>query len=518
MKNPYEHDWLEDEVRVGRAGQCLAVGAFLLFLLVPAASLLVPSLRPHPSARSAADLKGRLAALDDTAKKLPLLEQWRRRDQSFLTRRFGAGNQRVFAGGGGWLYYRPDLESVFGKGPYHVEPPSVARERPGRAWRPPVPVIEEFAAQLAKRNLALVFVPVPTKPMVCREGLGLASGISAPPAWGRVADELAAAGIGFVDLLPLMQSRGSDAERYLKQDTHWTPATMEAAAREVASRIGHPTRSGAARYRVEPVEREHRGDLEKMLDLGGDDPVLPPERAILRRVLDPATGAPVAGDPGSDVVLLGDSFVNVFEDASLGFGEPGETSIGAGFASHLALALGRPAQILAVNGGGATAAREAFAALPQERLERVKTVVWVLSARDLLLPELPARRAGIEWRPVEIGRGAAAPAEPAASAAGELTLTLRERSPIEDPALTPYASAIVSTVFVGEDGKERLVFLWAFRDRKLEPAATLEPGKRYRLRLVPLESDAAANRATRLDDLFRPDLAPWFANSFELAE
>jgi hypothetical protein len=128
-----------------------------------------------------------------------------------------------------------------------------------------VPVIKDFAAQLAKRNLTLVFMPVPTKPMVCREGLGLAPGVSAPPAWTEAADDLAAAGIGFVDLLPLMQSRGPDAERYLKQDTHWTPATMEAAAREVAARIGHPTGSGAAPYRVESVEREHRGDLEKML-------------------------------------------------------------------------------------------------------------------------------------------------------------------------------------------------------------------------------------------------------------
>lgn len=515
MKNPYEHDWLEDEVLVGRTGQFLAAGVFLVFLLLPAASLLVPSLRPPPSERHSEGMKARLAALDEASKKLPLHEQWRREDQSFATLRLGAGNQRVFAGGGSWLYYRPDLEAVFGKGPYHVEPPSVARERSERAWQPPVPVIKDFAAQLAKRNIALVFVPVPTKPMVCREGLGLSRGVSAPPAWSGAADDLAAAGIGFVDLLPLMESRGADAERYLKQDTHWTPATMEAAAREVASRIGDPTGSGPAPYRVEPVDREHRGDLEKMLDLDGDDPAFPPERATLRRVLDPATGAPVASDAGSEVVLLGDSFVNIYEDASLGFGADAEPSIGAGFASHLALALGRPAQVLAVNGGGATAVREAFAALPPERLARVKTVVWVLSARDLLLPELPARRAGIEWRTVEIGRGVATPAGPAA---GELTLTLRERSPIEDPALTPYASAIVSSVFVGEDGKERLVFLWAFRDRKLEPAAAMEPGKRYRLRLAPLESDAAANRATRLDDLFRPDLAPWFASSFEVAE
>jgi hypothetical protein len=32
---------------------------------------------------------------------------------------------------------------------------------------------------------------------------------------------------------------------------------------------------------------------------------------------------------------------------------------------------------------------------------------------------------------------------------------------------------------------------------------------------MPFEENVAANRATRLDDLFRPDLVPVFAESFE---
>ena len=116
MRNPSEHDWLEDEVRVGRGGLRLAAAAFLLFLLLPAASLLLPSLRPSPP-KPATTLRARLAAFEEAAKSLPLLEGWRRADQARLTAALGAGNRRVFAGGGGWLYYRPDLEVVFGKGP-----------------------------------------------------------------------------------------------------------------------------------------------------------------------------------------------------------------------------------------------------------------------------------------------------------------------------------------------------------------------------------------------------------------
>jgi hypothetical protein len=350
--------------------------------------------------------------------------------------------------------------------------------------------------------------------MVCREGLGLDPGIVPPPSWSRVADDLAAAGIGFVDLLPVISARGKDDDRFLRQDTHWTPGTMEAAAREIATRVARgPVRTPGP---VEAVIRESRGDLVGMLDLGAEgESVFQPESVTLHRVAG-GDAATVTGED-AEVVLLGDSFVNIYEDPALGFGVPGEASIGAGFASHFADALGQPVHTIAINGGGASAVREAFAALPAERLARVRTVVWVLSARDVLLPELAARRAGIEWRRVGIGgANTTAPSTPVARAG--LFATLREKSPIEDPNLTPYTSAIYSALFETEDGGERLVFLWAFRNRTLEPTAALEPGRRYRLRLTPLEGQAEANRATRLDDLFRPDLNPEFALEVEPVE
>ena len=510
MKNPYEHDWLEDEVLVGRTSQKLALGVFLIFILVPALSLLWPSMRPSASSTGApATLKDRLIELEAKAKTLPLIESWRRADQARASGLLGSGNAKVFAGKDGWLYYRPDLEAVFGKGPFHDEPPSVAREQYDRKWRQAVPVIADFAKQLAERKIRLVFVPVPTKPMVCREGLGLPHGAAAPPALAAVAHDLKSAGIDVVDLLPIIAALGNDTARYLRQDTHWTPGAMEASAREVASRLS--TGSGLSPYRVETVARESRGDLVDMLDFGDEaGEVFPPESVTLRRVLNGTS------DPNSDVVLLGDSFVNLYEDPELGFAAEGESSIGAGFASHLALALGKPIHTIAINGGGASAVREAFAALPADRLARIKTVVWVVSSRDVLLPEIPARRAGIEWRSVVFNEAKSTDATPAS--ARDLVATLREKSPIVDPTQTPYTSAIYSTVFEAEDGTEHSVFFWAFRDRKLEPAAALEPGRRYRLRLVPLDQDAAANRATRLDDLFRPDLTPVFAESFEAVD
>ena len=529
MKNPYADIVSEDEIRIGRTGLWIGIAVFLVLVLIPSLSLFDSTLRKGEAEEKAvapAGLRDWLALLEKKAKSLPILEAWRKADQARMSRFLGEGNPRVFAGEKGWLYYRSDLEAAYGKGPYYLEPSSVARERFDQKWQSPIPVVKAFAAELAKREIKLILVPVPTKPMVCREGLGLPSDGTTLPEFAKVTADLAASDIEVLDLFPLIASRSPDESRFLKQDTHWTPEVMEAVAREVAGRINP---AGAdplpLEMRLEMIARESAGDLAGMLDLGNNQKLFPPERVSLHRVLNVETGAPLSSDPGSEVVVLGDSFVNIFEDPSLGFGEAGEASIGAGFSSHLAALIGRTVHTIAINGGGATGVREAFAGLPAEQLKEKKTVVWLLSSRDLLLAEIPARRAGIEWRSVTFNEETSTNS---ATKAGviEVTATLRERSTIEDPAQTPYAAAIYSTVFGNIEGagaseitgEEIYVFLWAFRSRKLEASAGLEPGRRYRLRLVPMSANAEANRAARLDDLFRPDLVPFFAAEVEQVE
>ena len=382
-----------------------------------------------------------------------------------------------------------------------------------------MPVVKAFADALSSRGIRLILVPVPTKPMVCREGLGLSAGADPPAVFTQVMEDLTAAGIEVVDLFPLLRELPAEADRFLKQDTHWTPAAMSGTARLLADRIAaagveRGVERGALVTRIETIARESRGDLVGMLGVKMDS-----EPVTLQRVVKETDGTLFVSDPASPVVVLGDSFVNIFEDPSLGFAAGEKDSIGAGFSSHLAAALARPVHTIAINGGGASAVREAFAALPGEVIAKKKIVVWLLSSRDHLLAEIPARRAGIEWREVTLPEATDSPAPVLPSAdVVEITGTLREKSFIEDPAQTPYSSAIYSTLFGCDDGQERIVFFWAFRDRKPDPGAALEPGRRYRLRFVPLEGHAEAGRATRLDDFFRPELEPVFAESFAPAE
>lgn len=489
-----------DEVVMGRSWQAVFTAAFLLFLLVPASSLLVPSSRPRPSEEPASTLAGQLRDLDARFKSLPLFEHWRQRDQAGVTRYLGIGNRRVFVGRDGWLYYRPDLDAAAGKGALHREPASVAREESDKAWQAPIPVIADFAAQLRTRGIELLFVPVPTKPMIAREGIGLEAAAGAPEGWREALVELQGNKVEVLDLFPLLSQIERDGDAFLTLDTHWTPRSMEAAARAVAERIGVASR------RDEPsnqVVREGEGDLVGMLGLGDRQTLFIPERVELREPHESP-----GGDDAAGVLLLGDSFANIYEDPALGFGA------GAGFPARLGALLGKPVETIAINGGGATAVREALAGMPAQDLAKFRTVVWLISARDLLLPELPARRAGINWRFVPIQNQEKVATTPVAGRAS-LNGTLRDRSVIGDPRETPYPSAIVSTIFEDQDGSEHLVFFWAFRDRKPDAAGELVVGHGYRLDLIPLEDAAEAKSATRLDDFFRPDLKPWFAEKFE---
>lgn len=496
MKNPYEAELADDRILSGRSALIAFSVLFCLFLLFPAAVQLI-----RKEGITFAGETNRRAAMEKSVESQSLFENWRRADQTLFLKAFGKGNRRVVVGRDGWLYYRPDLEAVYGKGPRYEEPTTVAREAVDDSWQPPIAAIVAFAEQLQQRGIELTVVPVPTKPMLAPSGLVDGSNEILRADYDEILTELRDAGVDVVDLVPLLEQI-PESQRYLKQDTHWSAATMEKVAAQFQ-------KSENSTYQKQEIERSHTGDLVGMLDTAS--PIYPEEKQTLRRVIGASTS-----DPQSEIVLLGDSFVNIYEDPALGFGAEGEESIGAGFASHLAAAIGQPVHTIAVNGGGSTAARRAFVLLPDDVVRSKERVIWVFSARDLLLAELPARRAGIEWRAVEFNRENS-PKKSTSSLV--VTATLSERSPVGDPKQTPYESAVYSAIFTNIEGdydkEELFAFLWAFKKRILEPTAGLEPGSRYRLHLIPFDGSAEAGRATQIDDFFRTDLDRWFVEKAE---
>ena len=99
-------------------------------------------------------------------------------------------------------------------------------------------------------------------------------------------------------------------------------------------------------------------------------------RLVIKQVIATPQGlSPRAED--SPILLLGDSFTNVFSSGELGMGHRG------GFGEQLASELGLPIDIIAIPGGGASRSRKALALRPQP-LRGKLLVIWEFTQRDLL--------------------------------------------------------------------------------------------------------------------------------------
>ena len=303
----------------------------------------------------------------------------RPRAQLLMTGWLGAGNERVYPGRDGWLFYRPDVEYVTGRG--FLEAPELERRlRLAPEWTtPPQPdpvlAILHFKRELQARQIALVVMPTPVKPTIHPEGLAYGSrGTSRNVSFARFAAALAEAGVAVFDPADEL-SRGT-ADKYLRTDTHWRPEAMEAVAARLARFInGRWPGSQAAEYRVEQLQVQQAGDILPMLDLPEGQRLYPPETVWLRRIVN-ADGTGWRSSRDAEVLVLGDSFSNIYSLASMGWG----TS--AGFVEQLSYALRRPTDRIVQNDDGAFATREILTS-DASRLQNTQVVVYQFAEREL---------------------------------------------------------------------------------------------------------------------------------------
>ncbi|MFY9824084.1 MAG: hypothetical protein WAM82_22085 [Thermoanaerobaculia bacterium] len=324
------------------------------------------------------------------------------RTQRVLTA-LGVGNEKVYLGRDRWLYYTPDVQYVIGF-PFLDRNVLKRRRLGGPAWEngpqpDPIPALVDFQRQLARRGIALLVMPTPLKPMI--EPEGLASRAVAPPlenaSWPDFVRRLNTAGLQVFDPSPLLaqEKTASGQPQYLRTDTHWTPGAMDLVARHLAERIqalaplGPPAGAG---YFRQPQNVANTGDLAVLLTLPATHPLKEPEKATIQRV-ETAEGSPWKADPQSAVLLLGDSFTNIYSQSDLGWGT------GAGLAEQLSYHLGRPVDRLALNSGGALNTRQRLAqdlASGNDRLAGKKIVVYQFAMRELAIGD---------WRLIAMGGG-----------------------------------------------------------------------------------------------------------------
>lgn len=432
-----------------------------------------------------------------------------------LLRFGGAGSEEAYVGHDGWLFYRPDVDAL-------MDPGGVAPEAPA--------AIARLAADLAERGIRLVFVPVPGKASIHPEMLSVRHefrGPLLPAGWGdlpeavRKAWEVEAPARGLRgELAPqifdpgaaLWERRSAQGDQFLATDSHWRPEAME----EVAAKLADVIHPDSALTPATPAEIPHSGlgDTARMLSLPENSMFRGRQAVAIRPVLD-ADGTPIVPDPAAAVLVLGDSYTNIFSDKDLGWGGS------AGLAEHLSRFLGGPVDRLARNDAGAREARRmlvAAAARDPAWLRGKKTIVWQVAARELVHGDW----SDVAWEPAtgaEPGFFVAPAGQPV-----EVTADIAAMGPVPRPGTTPYADYLTAlrltdlkdAAGTGALDGDALVYVFTMRGHQLLPAAGLSPGKRVRMVLRNYEAMAgeldSVNRG-ELDDvevmLETPNFAEW---------
>lgn len=313
----------------------------------------------------------------------------RQHTQSLLTRFGGEGNRAVHIGNREWLYSRPEIAALHGRGPVMSVPPSSAARQGEKGTRE---VVLELAAHLKERGVPLVLVPVPVKPMIYPEFLSSRK-FDTPvyhPVQLALYEQLRAAGIDVMDLAPEMWRLKLRKQVFLQQDTHWTPDAMKVMAEIIAKHIRTKYPQALRPLDETPIvdarilDRGSHGDLVGRLDVASPASLFGQEQVTLVSIsgMDPSAKSPI--------LLLGDGFVSVFDDPTLGFASADELAksqrIKAGFGNQLAILLNAPLDVTVANDGGPAAVRRRLDLRPDDEVRAKKLVIWVFAASDLLAP------------------------------------------------------------------------------------------------------------------------------------
>ena len=423
------------------------------------------------------------------------------------------GNEDAYCGRDGWLFYRKDIDSLTSRG--FLDPEILARRAASGSEikAPPQPdplkAILDFRDQLAQRGIALIVMPVPVKPAIHPERHsaryeGRNEAVQ-NPSFAAFVERLAREDIACFDAAPvLLQAKVAAPGQalYLKTDTHWTPAAMELAAKALAGLARQTAALPPATDRFSATGQEvtNLGDVAMMLKFPADWKVFAPETTTVRQVRDGQE--PWRPDAKAEVLLLGDSFANIFSLAPMGWGES------AGLAEHLSLALGLPVDAITRNDAGSFATREMLAKELQrgnDRLAGKKLVIWQFASRELSFGD---------WKMLSLALGEKREAElyvPPTGGTVAVRGVVRAASPAPNPGTVPYKDHILmvhldeleSADDPAANGNEALVFLWSMRDNIQTLAAGWRPGDRVSLRLRPwadLDGQYEAINRSELED------------------
>ncbi len=430
--------------------------------------------------------------------------------RGILTGWLGAGGKNELLGRDGWLFYKPDVDHLTGP-PFLDEKVLEGRRRSGSEWRSlpepdPLPAIQALDKALKERGIALVVMPTPLKPSIYPDKLSRRfEGNTAPlhnPSYHRFVNALTARGVRVFDpAKALMAARRERELLYLKGDTHWSPKGVRRVARLLAAYLTEaglkPTGSAPLEMLRRPFTIRNTGDIAANLNLAAGFAEL--EESVVVDQVVTRSNAPWQPDSSAGVLLLGDSFTNIYSLAGMGWGT------GGGLAEQLSAELGVPIDVIAQNDAGAHATRGALAkALRQgdDRLAGKSVVIYQFAARELSQGDW---KNGFDYT--------AGAKRPTAAHAGNVTLkgTVREIIQSPEPGQAPYRNCAIP-IHLGEvtsdtpsvTAEEAVVFVWGMLDGRLTEQNRLTPGQRITIEAVPYNRVASKVSAYRHEEFTDP--------------
>jgi len=355
-----------------RSGQWMFIGFFAtLIYSVPLLQSGAEVVRgQHPQfldvlsrAPTRTNLRAYEKELEDGSIFATTVRPWLQYAQFILFRDAG---DKVLLGREGWLFYKPDVS-------YLVEPPVPVVAKNPDAYH----TIVDFRDQLRARGIRLMVIPAPGKPSLYGHMLTsrLRAGEVVSPT-RELITRLRSAGVEAADLFELFENaQQPNKAYYLARDTHWSADAAQLAAETVAARLKHLQWAGVGetQYAVRRVHVSRRSDIAHMIREPRIEQWFPNEEVACDQVFDVLTGTPYRDDAASPVLVMGDSFLRIYQTD-----EPGS----AGFIAHLARVLRQPVAALVNDGGASTLVRQELVRRPQ-LLRGKKLVIWEFVERDI---------------------------------------------------------------------------------------------------------------------------------------
>jgi len=179
-------------------------------------------------------------------------------------------------------------------------------------------------------------------------------------------DALRAAGVAVIDPTDVLWEQRQDVALFPKTDTHWTPAAMRLTARQIAPWVRQHLGPGVLRsnFSGRDIAYAFHGDSSPLKTSSTPD-----LHVTLTQTLE--NGRPAVFDDSAPVLVIGDSYAQIFAEQS------------AGFPHLLAAEIGAPVQSKAEV--GIRASDMAAQAQAPNVLEHKKVVILVFSLRKIVV-------------------------------------------------------------------------------------------------------------------------------------